>query len=111
MDKAIKQLKLKLSATDKKKILRAVSWRDENAPPVIKKKHKDGTIEYEPDTDLRDTEQVPLLEDGGIETFFKREVLPFVPAIFISQLRCEHLRRSKPILYRFSRNRKDYWNR
>ena len=33
-------------------------------------------VEYEPDTDLRDTEQVPLLEEGGIEAYFLREVLP-----------------------------------
>ena len=33
-------------------------------------------VEYEPDTDLRDTEQVPLKEPGGIEAFFVREVLP-----------------------------------
>ena len=33
-------------------------------------------VEYEPDTDLRDTEQVPLLEAGGIEGFLRREVLP-----------------------------------
>jgi type I restriction enzyme M protein len=33
-------------------------------------------VEYEPDPDLRDTEQVPLLEEGGIEAFLKREVLP-----------------------------------
>ena len=33
-------------------------------------------VEYEPDTDLRDTEQVPLLEEGGIEAFLRREVLP-----------------------------------
>jgi type I restriction enzyme M protein len=33
-------------------------------------------VEYEPDPDLRDTEQVPLLEDGGIEAFLRREVLP-----------------------------------
>ncbi|MGH8547302.1 MAG: hypothetical protein ACRERU_01615, partial [Methylococcales bacterium] len=64
-------------------------------PPVIKKIHKKGTsadllrglfataiggkpavVEYEPDPDLRDTEQVPLLEDGGIEAFLRREVLP-----------------------------------
>ncbi|MDK1376761.1 MULTISPECIES: hypothetical protein [unclassified Sinorhizobium] len=31
---------------------------------------------YEPDADLRDTEQVPLKEPGGIDAFFKREVLP-----------------------------------
>jgi type I restriction enzyme M protein len=28
---------------------------------------------------LRDTEQVPLLEEGGIDAFFRREVLPHVP--------------------------------
>ena len=33
-------------------------------------------VEYEPDSDLRDTEQVPLLEAGGIEAFLRREVLP-----------------------------------
>ena len=36
-------------------------------------------VEYEPDTDLRDTEQVPLLEEGGIEAFLRREVLPYAP--------------------------------
>ena len=34
-------------------------------------------VEYESDTDLRDTEQVPLLEEGGIEAFLRREVLPY----------------------------------
>ena len=29
----------------------------------------------EPDSDLRDTKQVPLLEDGGIEAFIRRKVL------------------------------------
>ena len=37
---------------------------------------KPAVIEYEPDTELRDTEQMPFLEDGGIEAFFRREVLP-----------------------------------
>ena len=36
-------------------------------------------VEYEPDSDLRDTEQVPLLEEGGIEAFIRREVLPYAP--------------------------------
>ena len=36
-------------------------------------------VEYEPDSDLRDNEQVPLLEDGGIEAFIRREVLPYAP--------------------------------
>ena len=70
--------------------------RSETAPPVIKKIHKKGTeadplrgrfettvngrpavVEYEPDTDLRDTEQIPLQEEGGIEAFLRREVLPY----------------------------------
>ena len=70
----------------------------ETAPPVIKKVHKRGTppdplhglfsvtldgrpavVEYEPDPDLRGTEQVPLLEEGGIEAFLRREVLPYAP--------------------------------
>jgi type I restriction enzyme M protein len=32
---------------------------------------------------LRDTEQVSLLEPGGIEAFFQREVLPHVPDAWI----------------------------
>jgi type I restriction enzyme M protein len=97
-DTAMKQCEQKLSTSDKKAIYKAVSWRDESAPPVIAKRSKlkareffepgiDGAyleedgkdrylVEYEPDTDLRDTEQVPLKEPGGIEAFFRREVLP-----------------------------------
>lgn len=74
---------------------------DENGTPVIKKIHKDKSanplyglfeinidgkqvvVEYEPDTNLRDSEQVPLLGDGGIDAFFKREVLPYVPDAWI----------------------------
>jgi len=78
------------------KTLRETAERDEAAPPVIKRVHKPGeveadplhglfeatidgkrcVVEYEPDSDLRDTEQVPLLEEGGIEAFLRREVLP-----------------------------------
>lgn len=74
---------------------------DENGIPVIKKIHKGKTsnplfglfettiegkkavVEYEPDSNLRDTEQIPLLEIGGIEAFFGREVLPYVPDAWI----------------------------
>jgi len=42
-------------------------------------------VEYEPDSDLRDSEQVPLLEDGGIEAFFRLEVLPHVPDAWIDK--------------------------
>ena len=33
-------------------------------------------VQYETDPDLRDTEQIPLQEEGGIEAFLTREVLP-----------------------------------
>ncbi|MBN1578282.1 MAG: SAM-dependent DNA methyltransferase [Chitinispirillaceae bacterium] len=41
--------------------------------------------EYEPDSELRDSEQVPLLETGGIEAFFRREVLPYTPDAWIKE--------------------------
>ena len=41
--------------------------------------NKPVVVEYEPDSDLRDTEQIPLLESGGIEAFLRREVLPYAP--------------------------------
>ena len=41
--------------------------------------HKPVVVEYEPDSELRDYEQIPLLEEGGIEAFIRREVLPYTP--------------------------------
>ena len=41
-------------------------------------KGKPMVVEYGPDPNLRDTERIPLTEDGGIEEFIKREVLPHV---------------------------------
>jgi type I restriction enzyme M protein len=94
-----KQLGLKPGAAELKLIINAVSWRVEGAPPVVKKVHKPGKatadpllglyevqindktciVEYEPDSELRDYEQIPLLEEGGIEAFIRREVLPYTP--------------------------------
>ena len=48
-------------------------------------KGKEVIVEYEPDPDLRDTEQVPLLEPGGIEAFIRREVLPYTPDAWIKE--------------------------
>src|SRR5207302_3688673 len=42
-------------------------------------------VEYEPDSGLRDTEQVPLLEPGGIEAFIRREVLPYTPDAWVDE--------------------------
>jgi len=41
-------------------------------------------VEYEPDADLRDSEQIPLLEEGGIEAFLRREVLPYTPDAWLN---------------------------
>ena len=46
---------------------------------------KPAIVEYEHDSDLRDTEQVPLLKVGGIETFIRREVLPYTPDAWIKE--------------------------
>jgi len=80
------------------KALKGSHQVDESAFAVIKKMHKkdilanplrglfavtiggeERVVEFEPDTHLRDTEQVPLLEEGGIEAFIRREVLPYAP--------------------------------
>ena len=53
--KGIKELKLKLDSKALKGIYKAVSWRDEDAEPVVKKTEKDGTIQYEADSELRDS--------------------------------------------------------
>jgi type I restriction enzyme M protein len=77
----IKDNKLKLDNKAQKAILNAITWKNEDAEPVIRKTEKDGTIVYEIDTDLRDTENVPLDED--IQTYFEREVLQHVPDAWI----------------------------
>jgi type I restriction enzyme M protein len=105
VDAALAKAGIKLPAADLKQLLKAVSTRVETAPPVIAKVHKPGkvkpdplhglfeatvggkpaVVEYEPDSDLRDTEQVPLLEEGGIEAFIRREVLPYTPDAWIKE--------------------------
>ena len=78
------------------KKLKAENEKDESAAPIIRKilptsteadplqgqypvtlAGKPAIVEYEPDTDLRDTEQVPLLHPGGVEAFLQQEVLPY----------------------------------
>jgi len=96
---------VKLTAKRKKLLQSELSDTVEAATPVLKKVHKPGkttpdpihglfktevngktcVVEYEPDTALRDSEQVPLLEEGGIERFFRREVLPYTPDAWIDE--------------------------
>lgn len=91
------------------KALRAASERADAAPAVIKKLHKFGVVadplrglfeaevdgktrvvEYERDTELSDTEQIPLTEPAGeyasgIEAFLRREVLPYASDAWIDE--------------------------
>jgi type I restriction enzyme M protein len=98
-----KELGVKLSAKARKLIQSNLAVKDESAEPVVKKVHKtgkveansieglfavrldgkDAVVEYEADSDLRDTEQVPLTEEGGIQAFIQREVLPHVPDAWV----------------------------
>lgn len=102
----IKKLKLKPGAPQLKAILDAVSWRDPEAAPIVAKEiyleidteeqglaartwypvvEDGGATIYEPDSELRDTENIPLTYDGGIEAYFHKEVLPHVPDSWIDE--------------------------
>jgi len=87
---------LKMTARRKTLLQTRLAQRDARAAPVVRKVHRRGTtadplhglfavgpggrvVEVEPDTELRDTEQIPLQEEGGIEGFLQREVLPYAP--------------------------------
>ena len=104
---------LKLSASEKKPILDAVSWYDADAEKVVKGTVKlrgekldallqrlncdesqlpdfgyyatgkpDEYLEYETESDLRDTENVPLTDD--VHDYFLREVQPHVAEAWIN---------------------------
>ena len=107
-----KEHKLDVSAAQLKTITRAMSETNPNAAPVIKKEHKKNSkdielletlygvnherlhyygykkndkgvyLEYETDSDLRDTEKIPIKED--IYEYFQREVRPYVNDAWIN---------------------------
>lgn len=96
---------VKLTAKREKLLQVSLALRDEAAVPVIRKVHKAGKavadpfhgrygikvsgkaclVEYEPDSELRDTEQIPLLEEGGIEAFLRREVMPHAADAWVDE--------------------------
>lgn len=107
---AAKAEKMKLTAGQLKTICRAMSATDPEAEPVIKKELKLGAreyaeltdtfgisesrladygiiakgkkfVQYEPDSDLRDGEKIPVTED--IYDYFQREVRPYVADAWI----------------------------
>jgi type I restriction enzyme M protein len=107
---AAKSEKMKLTAGQLKTICRAMSVTDPEAEPVIKKELKLGAkeyaeltdtfginedrladygiiakgnkfVQYEPDSDLRDSEKISVTED--IYEYFQREVRPYVSDAWI----------------------------
>lgn len=107
-----KSLDIKVSASVLNSIAKAMSEPDPNAEPVVKKIHKANSkdieklesvyginenmladygyikgdkntyIEYETDSDLRDSEKIPVKED--IYEYFQREVRPYVDDAWIN---------------------------
>ena len=76
LSRATRKAELKLAAPIRKAILSALSERNDEAEIC-----RDREGRSEPDPELRNTENVPLLED--IESFFEREVKPHVPDAWI----------------------------
>ena len=112
LSNAAKQQKLDIQAATLKAIARAMSEPNPDAAPVVKKEHKATSkeieeltkvygiarerlgdygfypvkkgvwVEYETDSDLRDTEKIPVKED--IYQYFLREVRPYVADAWIN---------------------------
>jgi type I restriction enzyme M protein len=82
LEAALKKQGLKLKAPVLKAILAGIGERDDAAEIC-----RDSDGNPEPDTDLNDTENVPLKEN--IETYFAREVTPHVPDAWIDPTTCD----------------------
>ncbi len=108
---ALKDTNTALDSKEKKQLMDAITWKNPEAEPVIKKavkvanplygafSYKAATtnqqadkpakiVEFQPDSDLRDYENVPLNPEVTttvlIEDYFAREVQPHVPDAWIN---------------------------
>ncbi|WP_422466717.1 type I restriction-modification system subunit M [Endozoicomonas sp. ALC013] len=98
---AIKKRAIKLDAKEKKQLLDAITHKNPEAEPVVKKvlkeesqplygafEYRGNVVEFETDGDLRDNENIPLdpsvTTSTLIETYFQREVTPHVPDAWIN---------------------------
>lgn len=100
----------KLDAKEKKQFIEAISWTNPDAAPVIKKvlktaanplyghvEHQGQIVQFQPDSNLRDCEDVPLTADTarGInvnaanEAYFQAEVAPHVADAWIDPSKCD----------------------
>lgn len=78
LSKAFKKAGLDVKAPLLKAVLTGLSEKDETADICL-----DSKGNPEPDTDLRDTEQIPFKED--IAEYIKREVLPYAPDAWVDE--------------------------
>ena len=104
LEAALKKSGVKLEAKERKQLLDAVTWTNPDAEPVIKKvvkgkpkplygtfEYQGQTVEFQPDSNLRDNEDVPLTAktakggnvDAENEAYFQREVAPHVKDAWI----------------------------
>ncbi|MFJ3457597.1 N-6 DNA methylase [Scandinavium goeteborgense] len=98
---AIKGAGVKLDSKENKQFIEAITTKNPAAEPVVKKELKESAqplygafeyhgkvVEFEPDGDLRDNENVPLnpaiTTSDLIEGYFKAEVLPHVADAWIN---------------------------
>ncbi|MGR5251091.1 type I restriction-modification system subunit M [Vibrio astriarenae] len=92
---------VKFDAKEKKQFIDAVTWKNQEAKPVVKKilkedaqplygafEYKGKVVEFQQDGDLRDNENVPLAPNVStselIETYFNKEVAPHVADAWIN---------------------------
>jgi type I restriction enzyme M protein len=102
---ALKDTDVNLDAKEKKQLMDAITWKNPEAEPVIKKAlkianplygassytdpaSKTKIVEFQTDSDLRDYENVPLNPEVTtaelIESYFAHEVQPHVPDAWIN---------------------------
>jgi type I restriction enzyme M protein len=101
LTQAQKTAAAKLDAKEQKQLLDAITWKNPDAEPIVKKVLKDKAVpqygkftykgkvvEFETDGDLRDNENVPLNPSLSVneinEAYFQKEVAPHVPDAWIN---------------------------
>lgn len=71
---------IKMPAKRKKMLRDFLTSIDENADPVVNAKGQ-----LEADKNLKDSEQIPLLYEGGMDAFFEKEIQPYIPDAWIEK--------------------------
>ena len=80
IEKLSKSNGVKLTAKRKKAVRDFLTQIDESAEAVL-----DSKGNPEADKNLKDTEQIPLLYEGGIESYWENEIKPYVPDSWIDE--------------------------